>query len=189
MLASPLYTAVMEWVAGANVDVVKDAEPPASATVPRTIFPSRNWTVPVAVPGFTDAVNVTGAPTGAGFCEDVTITDEDDRTFSVSAADVADELLASPSYETVIEWLPTVNDEIGKVAVPKTTIVVLIETPLSIKWIFPFAVDGFTVAVNVTAWPTVAGLTLELRVSDDSAFTVKLIVGEVEEGRFILPEY
>jgi hypothetical protein len=64
------------------------------------------------LPGVTDAVNVTGPPTGEGFCEDVKITDEETRTVWVSAAEVADVSLVSPPYVAVIEWVPVVSVEI-----------------------------------------------------------------------------
>ncbi len=42
LFASPLYTAVMERVPWASVEVVNEADPPASAPVPRTVLPSTN---------------------------------------------------------------------------------------------------------------------------------------------------
>jgi hypothetical protein len=47
--------------------VLKDAEPPEIVTVPNTVVPSRNCTVPVAVEGLTVAVKPTEAPGFEGF--------------------------------------------------------------------------------------------------------------------------
>ena len=52
------------------------AEPEASVTVPREVVPSKNWTVPVAVPApgavaATVAVKVTDCEKTEGFMEDV----------------------------------------------------------------------------------------------------------------------
>ena len=53
--------------------VAKVARPEARVTVPSTVDPSRNWTVPAGVPleAVTAAVNVTDWPAGTGFADDV----------------------------------------------------------------------------------------------------------------------
>jgi hypothetical protein len=58
---SPLYAAVIECVPAASELTESDARPLASATLPITVAPSRNWTLPVGVPPAADtvAVNVT----------------------------------------------------------------------------------------------------------------------------------
>jgi len=81
----------------------------------------------------------------------VTTTDEENRTVWVSAAEVADVSVASPPYEAVIECCPEVNVETEKVATPETIDAVPIPDPLSVNCTLPVAVDGITVAVNVTA--------------------------------------
>ena len=134
-------------------------------------------------------MNVKGSPTGEGFWEDVTTTDAENRTVWVNAAEVADVSLASPPYETVIEWVPGVSVEIEKIAGLAFVDDVPIVDPLSINWNVPPAVDGLTVAVNVTAWPGFEGFGLDVTTTEETAFAVKLIAGEVDEGRLILPEY
>lgn len=57
------------------------------------------------------------------------------------------------------------------------------------NWTLPDAVAGLTVAMNVTAWPGVDGFTLDVRTTEEKAFTFRVIAGEVDEGRLILPEY
>src|ERR1700674_2513113 len=49
-LASPLYTAVMLWLATDRLEVVKEAWPAFSVAVLSVAAPSRNVTVPVGVP-------------------------------------------------------------------------------------------------------------------------------------------
>ena len=75
-LLSPLYTAVIEWVATERLDVVNDAEPPLIGTVPSVAAPSLKVTLPVGVPepdaGLTVAVNLTDWPKADGFSEDTT---------------------------------------------------------------------------------------------------------------------
>src|SRR5438067_1577588 len=55
---SPPYLALM-MVSGAKQVVEKAESPRLSDPIPTTVVPSRNCTTPVAVPGFTVAVNVT----------------------------------------------------------------------------------------------------------------------------------
>jgi hypothetical protein len=87
----------MECVPCVREVALKDADPLASVDVPKTVAPSRNWTVPVAVEGDTVAVNVTDAPTVDGFrllMRVVVVT----TLFTVceSAADVLPAQLVSP---------------------------------------------------------------------------------------------
>jgi hypothetical protein len=63
----------MTCVPGASDDVVILALPPVIVLVPSNVVPSKKLTVPVAPAGTLD-VNVTGLPTGAGFCEEVPVT-------------------------------------------------------------------------------------------------------------------
>ena len=134
-------------------------------------------------------MNVTGPPTGEGFCEDATTTDEETRTVWLSAAEVEDVSLVSPPYETVMEWLPEVNVEVENVAGPDMNEYVPINDPLSRNWTVPAAVDGLTVAVNVTAWPGAEGFALDVKATEETAFTIRAVAGEVDPGRLISPGY
>jgi hypothetical protein len=107
----------------------------------------------------------------------------------VSALDVADVSFASPPYAAVIEWVPEVSAEVEKVPTPEIIDAVPIDAPLSLNWTVPVAVDGVTVAVNVTAWPAVEGFALDVTSTEDAAFTTSVIAGEVDAGRLISPEY
>ena len=57
----------------ASVAVVSDALPPLNAAVPRELPPSKNCTVPVAVDGDTEAVNVTDWPNVEVGSDDATV--------------------------------------------------------------------------------------------------------------------
>lgn len=54
-----------------SADVVNVALPATKDALPRVVTPSLNVTVPVAVEGDTEALNVTPAPNEAGFADDV----------------------------------------------------------------------------------------------------------------------
>jgi len=62
----------------------------------------------------------------------------------------------------VIEWLPTARPEVVKVVCP----VLKVELPSAVvpsrKVTVPVAEEGETVAVNVTDWPEVDGLRVEV---------------------------
>jgi hypothetical protein len=189
LLASPLYEAMMECVPCASEEPAKVTEPFERVPAPNTEGPSRNCTVPVAVAGVTEAVKVTDAPSWEGFCDDTTITEVATWTVWVIAAELADVSLASPPYAAAIECVPEVNDEVEKDATPETTEAEPIREPLSVNWAVPVAVDGVTVAVNVTLCPAVEGLGLEVTTTEDAAFTARLIAGEVAGGRLMLPGY
>ena len=73
-MASPLYTAVMEWAPTARLETINVAEPLGIGAVPSRVVPSRNCTVPVAEAGDSAAVNVTGCPKLDGFAEEVNTT-------------------------------------------------------------------------------------------------------------------
>ena len=62
----------MEWVATASVVVLYVATPLDMVPVPRTVAPSLNVIVPVAVAGVTVAVNVTELPNADGLDDDET---------------------------------------------------------------------------------------------------------------------
>src|SRR6266478_1658566 len=93
-LPSPLYTAVIEWVAAESVEVVNVALPELSVPLPSEVAPSRNVTVPlgVPVPGATTAtipVKVTDCAKQAGLSEAASVIVVSALlTFCVSAAEV-----------------------------------------------------------------------------------------------------
>src|SRR4051794_1279139 len=68
-MRSPLYSAVRLCAPSANVESVRDAAPPLTATVLSNVTPSKNFTVPVAVRDESIAVRVSGWAGGAGFIE------------------------------------------------------------------------------------------------------------------------
>jgi hypothetical protein len=77
-LASDPYTAVIECGPGVSAEVESVACPPASATAPSEVAPSKKVTVPVGVPEpgavtATVAVRVTELPKLVGFGADVTV--------------------------------------------------------------------------------------------------------------------
>ncbi len=67
--ASPRYSAVVECVPTASLDVTRVATLPLSVADPILFPPSMNFTVPVSVgpPDVTVAVNVTACPSCEGF--------------------------------------------------------------------------------------------------------------------------
>ena len=73
-VASPPYTAVMEWVPAVSAEVEKVATPAVSVPVPSTAAPSLKVTVPLGVPVavlLTVAVKVTDCPTLEGLGDEV----------------------------------------------------------------------------------------------------------------------
>ena len=71
-VALPLYVAESGWLPTVRVDVTSEALPLTSVTVPRTVAPSRNVTVPVGRPtagasAVTVVLSVTACPTTDGF--------------------------------------------------------------------------------------------------------------------------
>ena len=81
--ASPLYFAMIVWLPKVSDDVLKLAIPPARATVPSGVTPSKKVTVPVGAEPVTVAVNVTWSPTIDGFSEDVSVVVVGGRAVSV----------------------------------------------------------------------------------------------------------
>jgi hypothetical protein len=73
LLASPPYSAVIECAAALSDDVVKLAVPPLTGSVPSTVAPSLNVTVPVGELPVTVAVNVTACPAWLGLREEVSV--------------------------------------------------------------------------------------------------------------------
>jgi hypothetical protein len=147
------------------------ATPDASAAVPITAPLSKNCTLPVAAEGVTVAVNVTACPTVEGFALEASATEEAACIFSASAAEVAPALDESPPYVAVIECVPLAKAEVENVATPDASVTLPIAAPLSKNCTVPVAAEGVTVAVNVTACPTVKGLALEASATEEAAFT------------------
>src|ERR1043166_7754668 len=109
-LASPLYTAVIEWEVTDKVEEEEVAEPPLRLLVAREVAPSLKVTVPVGVPApgetaLTVAVKVTDWPNTEGFCDEATATALVALlTVCVKVAERFVLKLPSPLYATVIEW-------------------------------------------------------------------------------------
>jgi len=85
--------------------VVRAVWPLFKVPVPRTVEPSRNVIVPVALAGAV-AVKVTGWLMIEGFSEDVTATVGADFTVTETGGEVAGLLLASPGVLAVIGSVP-----------------------------------------------------------------------------------
>jgi hypothetical protein len=109
------------------------------------------------------------------------------------AADVLLLKLLSPAYETVIVWLPTVRDELAKVALPELKLdVPSVATP-SKNVTVPVGVPepgatALTVAVKVTDWPNTEGFTDEVTVVElDAWLTVWVMAAEVLPVKFVSP--
>jgi hypothetical protein len=131
--------------------------------VPSVVLPSRNVTVPVAPNGETLAVNITDCPEMDGLALEVTVvvvlalTNWDQVTEDSPKA-------PSPLYVATIEWVPNDRLEVVNVAAPRFSVRVPSVVLPSKNVTVPVAVDGDTVAVNVTACPTLDGLALEVSV-------------------------
>jgi ribosomal protein S5 len=169
---SPTYTAVMECVPGVKADVEK-AVPEPAVLVPISTPPSRNCTLPVAVGGVTPTMNVTVCPGVDGLALDVSVSEEVALITSAIGGEVDPKMCESPLYAAIMVCVPGVKAEVEKVAAPELTVLVPIAVPPSRNVMVPVAVDGLTVAVNVSACPAVAGLALDARATEEEAtFTV-----------------
>ena len=83
--------------------------------------------------------------------------------------------LPSPPYTAVIEWLPTLSEDVEKVATPPEREPVPRVVVPSLKVTVPVAVLGVTVAVKVTESPKFDGFWEEATVVEVVAlFTVKV---------------
>ena len=93
----------------------------------------------------------------------------------------------------MIEWLPTANAEVVKVAFPAFSLPVPSTVALSLNVTVPVGVPevaGFTVAVKVTAWPTADGFTEETtEVVEAAWFTTCDRAGEVLPVKLTSPLY
>jgi len=148
-----------------SVEVVKVATPPVSVPVPRVVAPSRNVTDPVGEPPapVTVAVNVTDWPTSDGFTEEASAVVLAPRTAWEIALEVLVAKFASPAYFAVIECVPAVSVDVANVATPELRVPDPRVVAPSRNVTVPVGVPPVTVtvAVNVTDWPVVDGLTDE----------------------------
>ena len=146
--------------------------PALTAPVPIATPPSRNRTLPVAVDGVTAAVNVTACPRVDGLALAVSVSEEVALITWAIAGEVDPTVFESPPYEALRDCVPDAEKEVVKTATPETTEALPIGMPLFKNWMAPVAVDGLTPAVNVNACPAVAGLALDVSVTEEIAFTV-----------------
>jgi hypothetical protein len=166
-LPSPLYTAVIEWLAAASELVVNVAVPPDRVLVPSVVLPSLNVTVPVGLPApgaetATVAVKVTLCPTTDGLSDEVTVVVVLALfTTWVNTALVLPLKLESPLYFAVIEWDPTDSVLVMKVVEPDARVpvprVVVPSRKVTVPVGVPVPEVGATVAVNVTDCPKTDG--------------------------------
>jgi len=138
-----------------------------SDDVPKVFAPSRNVTVPVGVPLpgatlATIAVKVTDWPTSEGLADELTVVEVLlAATVCVTAEDVLTPSVELPPYIAVIEWVPTVNVDDEKIAMPVPefgSVTVPIVFVPSRNVTVPVAPVGVTVAVQFTACPNTEGL-------------------------------
>lgn len=121
---APEYTAVMAWVPPARVAVEMLATPELSRPeLPSVWVPSMKVTDPVgtllpAAAAVTVAVKVTLWPNAMGFAEATTATVVPPTSSMLGTEVLARKLALSPLYSAVIEWLPTVNEEVEMLAAP-----------------------------------------------------------------------
>ena len=137
------------------------AEPEVKFTVPSEVEPSKNSTVPVAVPapgavGATFAVKVIDCPKTEGLAEDVNaVVVLALLTTWLTAELVLVTKLESPPYSAVMLFEPTASDAMDKVAVPDARVPVPMMLEPFLKVTVPEAVPApgetaATVAVKVT---------------------------------------
>jgi hypothetical protein len=159
--------------------------------------------VPPGAPALLDAlatvaVSVTACPRLAGFAEEVTVTVVPDApTTWLSTAELVAPKLPVPAYTAVIASVPTGSPEVVKVAV-------LLTAPEVLSVAVPSAVVPFinttepvggakllvSVAVSVTAWPTLAGLGEEVTAAVlPAVFTTSFSAFEVDGPKLAVPAY
>jgi len=137
------------------------AEPELNVTEPKEVEPSKNSTVPVAVPApgavaATVAVKVTDCPKAEGFAEDVNVV----VVLALLTTWLTAELvlvtkLESAPYSAVMLFEPTASDAMDKVAVPDVRVPVPMMLEPFLKVTVPEAVPApgetaATLAVKVT---------------------------------------
>jgi hypothetical protein len=193
---SPEYFAVIECDPTASVDVANVATPELSVPVPSVVAPSRNVTVPVGVPPVpvTVAVNVTDWPAVEGLTEEVSVVVlAFVFTTWVTTEDVLAAKLESPPYCAVIEWEPRASVDVENDAAPPLSVPVPSVVAPSRNVTVPVGIPPVpvTVAVNVTGWPIVEGLTEEPStvVVALRLFTTCVTTDDVLMAKFESPEY
>jgi hypothetical protein len=116
---------------------------------------------------------ITACPAVEGLKFAASVSEEIALITSAIAGEVDPKTCESPLYAAIMECVPGVNPDVEKVATPELTVLVPIAAPPSRNVMLPVAVDGLTVAVNVTDCPDVAGLALDVRATEEEAtFTV-----------------
>ena len=114
VLASPLYAAVRECEPAPRVETESWPELFVRLMVPRSVAPSENETLPLAVPpkaGCTDTVKVTTCPTDAGLAlEEMLVAVVAAFTTSDSALDVLPARFEFPLYTAVMECVPAARE-------------------------------------------------------------------------------
>ena len=112
---------------------------------------------------------------------------------SLSTADVLALYPALPLYVPVIECDPTASVDVVNAAFPLLIVTVPNTLAPSLNVIDPVGVpdvEGFTLAVNVTTLPCVAGFSDELTVVEVPALlTTSVSAAEVLPVKFVLPLY
>src|SRR5579863_6606273 len=139
-----------------------------SGTLPRTVIPDLNVTVPVGLPlvvTVTVAVNVTVCPTVEGFrLETTTVLLGYLLTTCFSAVDVLPVLFTSPRYFAVTEWFPDALNEASMLACPFTSVAEPSDRVPDLKSTVPLTMPWcwlVTVAVKVMVCSTNAGFSNE----------------------------
>ena len=104
----------------------------------------------------------------------------------VSAGEVLAALPALPPYTAVIEWPPTVSTVVVRAALPplKVTGAPRLAAP-SMNCTVPVGVLPVTVAVKVTDWPTVEGLSEETTVVLDATGAARGVTLTVAEAALV----
>lgn len=155
---SPLYCALMACVPTASVSVVKLTVPLFSGSAPDIgVVPSKNTTVPIALPGTTVATNVAGLPDLSPVAPSAKANVRlvlAFATFWINGAEVDGLVLASPLYCAVMEWLPATSDGTINIAVPllRGRFPEMAIDP-SKKTTVPVAEAGIMLTVNVSESP------------------------------------
>src|SRR5437899_7640688 len=177
---------------------MSEALPLTSVTVPSAVAPSLNVTVPVGTPApdVTVELSVTVCPTMDGFGVDVRLVDvaaaAGALTTWFTVAEVLTANVALPLYVAVSGWVPTVSVDVTSEAVPLTSVTVPSTVAPSLNVTVPVGTPAadVTVELSVTAWPTVEGLGVDVRLVDVAVapgFTVCVTAAEVLPAKAALP--
>ncbi|MCY1239422.1 hypothetical protein D9M72_522150 [compost metagenome] len=157
LLLSPEYSAVMECAPTASAAVLNVAVVPETEPVESVVDPFLKVTLPVGdAPPAKVAVKVTDAPsTGLLFEAETVTVGATCPTVTVTAAETAAALLASPEYSAVMECTPTASAAVLNVAVvPETEPVPSVVDPF-LKVTVPVGdAPPAKVAVKVTDAPS-----------------------------------